>query len=369
MTGATGDAPGRSLTDILRRLGWAEIVVADPFAATPTDGRDDYRDELLLNRLRDRVRSINPGPDEGPRLDETRLDVICDKLHRAVAVPDLIDANRAVTELLLQGVVVDGRSDWDGGRSRTVKLIDWDIPERNDLRVIEKFRLDRPLDGGPRFVVLDHVLFVNGLPLAVVRNPSADREPTVGEAIADLRSYTGQREDGPRESVPVFFRSVQMLVATDGTAHAKLGTITSAPEHFAEWKTVEPVGRDQIIAEFGISPNRLTGLERLAAGVLRPSHLLDLVQNFTAFHSVEGRMVKLVARYPQFRAVQRIVRNLRTGRPPAPGRADGRGGTVWHTQGSGKSYTMAFIIRKMRSTPELSNFKVAAAGRSKEQCS
>src|SRR6185437_438141 len=289
------------------------VVVADPFAASPTDGRDDYHDALLLGQLRDRVRSINPGPDGRPWLDETRLEAVCDKLRRAAAVDDLIYANRAVTELLLLVVVVDRQPDWDGGRSRTVKLIDWNSPERNDLRVIEKFRLDRPLDGGPRFVVLDYVLFVNGLPLAVVRHPSADREPTVEEAIADLRSYTGQREDGPRESVPGFFRYLQLLVATDGTARAKLGTITSAPEHFAEWKTVEPASRDQIIAEFGISPNGLTGLERLAVGVLRPSHLLDLVQNFTAFHSMEGRMVKLVARYPQFRAVHRIVHNLRTG--------------------------------------------------------
>ena len=142
---------------------------------------------------------------------------------------------------------------------------------------------------------------------------------------------------------------------------AKLGTITSAPEHFAEWKTVEPASRDEIIAEFGISPNRLTGLERLAAGALRPSHLLDLAQNFTAFHNVGDRVVKLVARWPQFRAVQRIVRNLRAERTSASGRVDQRGGTIWHTQGSGKSYTMAFLIRKMRSTPELSNFKVVVA--------
>jgi type I restriction enzyme R subunit len=207
MTVATDDASGRSLTDILRRLGWAEVVVADPFAASPVDGRKDYHDELILDQLRDRVRSINSGPDGGPWLDETRLDIVCDKLRRAAAAADLVDANRAVTELLLQGVVVDGQPDWDGGRSRAVKLIDWDIPEHNDLRVIGNFRLDRPLDGGPRFVVLDYVLFVNGLPLAVVRHPSPDREPTVAEAIADLRSYTGQREDGPRESVPSTSRS------------------------------------------------------------------------------------------------------------------------------------------------------------------
>ncbi len=361
MAEATDSEPGRSLTDILRRLGWGEIVFADPFAVTPSDGRSDYHDELLFDRLRDRVRAINPGPDGQSWLDEARLDLICDRLRRAAAGDDLADSNRAVTEVLVQGVVVDGLPDWDGGRSRKVRLVDWDVPERNDLRVVEKFRLDRPPDGGPRFVMLDYVLFVNGLPLAVIRHPSPDREPTVGEAIADLRSYTGQRLDGPRETVPGFFRYVQMLVATDGMTQAKLGTITSAPEHFADWKTVEPASRDQIAAEFGVSPNRLSGLERLVAGVLRPSHLLDLVQNFTAFHNVDNRVVKLVARYPQFRTVQRIVRNLQTGRPSAAGRADTRGGTVWHTQGSGKSFTMAFLVRKMRTTPDLSGFKVAVA--------
>ena len=361
MTEATDGGPGRSLTDILRKLGWDEIVIADPFAAIPGDGRSDYHDELLSHRLRDRLRTINPGPGGQPWLDDSRLDLICDRLRRAAAGGDLVDSNRAVTEMLLQGVVVAGLPGWDGGRNRKVRLIDWDMPERNDLRVVEKFRLDRPADGGPRFVVLDYVLFVNGLPLAVIRHPSAEREPTVEEAIADLRSYTGQRLDGPRETVPGFFRYVQLLVATDGMMQAKLGTITSGPEHFADWKTVEPADRDQIVAEFGVSPSRLSGLERLIAGVFRPSNLFDLVQNFTAFHNVDNHVAKLVARYPQFRAVQRIVRNLRTGRPPATGRADTRGGTIWHTQGSGKSFTMAFLIRKMRTTPDLSGFKVAVA--------
>jgi hypothetical protein len=88
--------------------------------------------------------------------------------------------------------------------------------------------------------------------------------------------------------------------------------------------------------------------------VLRPNGIAATVMP-------HNRVVKLAARYPQFRAVQRIVRNLQTGRPPAAGRADTRGGTVWHTQGSGKSFTMAFLIRKMRTTPGLSGFKVAVA--------
>ena len=133
-----------------------------------------------------------------------------------------------------------GSPGWGGGRNRRIRLIDWDDPGGNDLRVIRNFRLDRPLDGGSPSVVLDYVLFVNGLPFAVIRDPAPDRAATVGEAIADLRSYTGARQDGPVESIPRFFAYVQALVATNGSTQAKLGTITSAPEHFAAWKTPSP---------------------------------------------------------------------------------------------------------------------------------
>src|SRR5262245_34342927 len=143
MTEATDGGPGRSLTDILRKLGWDEIVIADPFAAIPSDGRSDYHDDLLTHRLRDRLRAINPGPGGQPWLDDSRRGLSGDRRRRAAAGGDLVDSNPAVTALLLQGVIVAGLPGWDGGRNRKVRLIDWDMPERNDLRVVEKFRLDR----------------------------------------------------------------------------------------------------------------------------------------------------------------------------------------------------------------------------------
>jgi type I restriction enzyme, R subunit len=354
-------ASRRSVADLLRVLGWPEIIVAEPSSEAPEDGRDDYRDELLIDRFREYLRIINPGPDDAPWLDEHRLNLISDRVRQVATIPDLVQANKAFTELLLQGLVVSGLPSWDGGRNRRIRLIDWDDLVRNDLRVVRNFRLDRPPDGGSAWVVLDYVLFVNGLPLAVIRDPGPDRAPTVADAIADLRSYTGTRQDGPEESIPRLFAYVQLLIATNGSTQAKLGTITSAPEHFAEWKTVEPTSSKQIRAELGVSPDRLTGLECLVVGVLRPTLLLDLIRNFSAFRQTDDRVMKLVARYPQFRAVHRITRRLLTGIPGTPARRDERGGVVWHTQGSGKSYTMAFLIRKMRTTPGLSDFKAVVA--------
>ena len=355
-----GSGSGRSIAGLLTILGWTEIIAADPLSPVPDDGRDSYQDELLIDRFREYVHVINPGPDGNLWLDETRLNLICDQVRRTATISDLVEANKALTEILLSGLVVPGPPG-DDGRGRRIRLINWDEPARNDLRVVRNFRLDRPVDGGTPWIILDYVLFVNGLPLAVIRDPTSDREATVGDAIADLRAYTGARRDGPREAVSRFFGYAQVLVATDGMEHAKLGTITSPPEYFTEWKTVEPARSPQIRAEFGVSSAGLTSLEWLVVGVLRPAHLLDIVRNFTAFCQADDRVVKLVARYPQFRAVHRIVDRLRTGTPGAPGRRDQRGGVVWHTQGSGKSYTMAFLIRKLRSTPGLQDFKVVVA--------
>lgn len=354
-------ASGRPVSELLSVLGWSELIAADPWSEAPEDGRRDYREVLLLDRFREQIRAINPGPDGDPWLDEQRLTQISTQVDHVVGSLDLVEANKEFTELLLQGFIVPGLPGWDGGRGQRIRLVDWNNATRNDLRVIRNFRLDRPLDGGSTQVILDLVLFVNGLPLAVIRDPASDPAATVNRSIADLRSYTGMRQDGPVESIPRLFACAQLLVATNGGSKAKLGTITSAPEHFAAWKTTAPVSPDQVLEEFGVSPDRLSGLERLIIGVLRPGHLLDLVRNFTAFRQADDRTMKLVARYPQFKAVHEIIRRLLRRSPGTLDRRDDRGGVVWHTQGSGKSFTMAFLVRKLRTTPGLSGFKVVVA--------
>ncbi|MDQ2883196.1 MAG: HsdR family type I site-specific deoxyribonuclease [Actinomycetota bacterium] len=357
MTRAEPDDLGRSLDGLLHALGWPEHIGGAPHGDHPVDGRATWLDEIIESRLRAKLREINPGPNGEPWLDDARVDRIVNELRSTE--PGLVEANKQVTEVLLQGVRVEGLPGWDQGRTQVAALVDWDHPENNDLLLVTDFRLDRPHDGGARFVVLDAVLFVNGIPFAAIEGVRPDREPTVAEAIADLRAYTGTRLAGERQDVPLFFRFVQALVATNGD-EARVGTITSAPEHYAPWRTVEPATLEQVRVDLGYDRRAsLTQLETLAAGVLRPRHLLDIVRNFTVFHQIDGRTVKIVARYQQFRAVHRMIGRLLNGRTRVQtGRDDERGGVIWHTQGSGKSFTMAFLVRKMRTVPRLADFKV-----------
>ena len=136
-----------------------------------------------------------------------------------------------------------------------------------------------------------------------------------------------------------------------------MGTFTAEDEHFAEWKTTEPVPEADVCVSLGVTA--LSSQERLVAGMLAPERLLDLVRHFTLFMQAGTQTVKVVARYQQYRAVHRALDRLTTGATRAQdGESDRRGGIVWHTQGSGKSLTMVFLVRAMRTHPDLVRFKV-----------
>jgi len=366
------DEVEQPLGKLLQVLGWGKPLDGAPQdGGLPTDPaaseRGSFSDEILVKRFREAVRAINPGPDGSPWLDEARLSYIQEQVLRTrdlVSSTGPVVANQALTKLLHEGVQVDGLPEWEGGRRRTIQLIAWDDWQANDLVAVRQFSLRRPNDGGSAFAVFDLVLCVNGLPLVVVECKNPHLPSAVAHGIEDLRSYTGERESGTRASVPGFFRFVQVLIATDG-ADAKLGTISSAPEHFVAWKTVAPASLEQasrdLAAAWGprSSVLKLTEAEQLYTGVLRPAHLLDLIRNFTVFVTPDGRLVKIVARYQQFRAVHAMVRQLTVGRTKVGGAdRDERGGVLWHTQGSGKSLTMVFLVRKMRATEGLDKFKI-----------
>ncbi|WP_433431962.1 type I restriction endonuclease subunit R [Nonomuraea sp. CA-141351] len=342
----------------LLALGWREHLDGSRGAAIPSDpdhsDRDSFTEHLLRRRFRKAVQQINTRPGGEEWLDDARLDAIEAVFTRPPA-GGLLERNQAVTELLLKGVPVEGVPDWDSGKVKTARLVDWDDPAANDLLVVNQFRV-RTANSS---VVFDLVLFVNGIPLVVVEAKRPGREGGIGEAIADLRAYTGERASGPDDGVPDFFRFVQLLVATDGD-RSRLGTISSEPEHYAIWRTVEPAAARQVRAELGIGAGLpFTESEMLTAGVLRPEHLLDIVRNFIVVHQNDDRKVKIVARYQQFRAVWRMVERLRNRRSKLQGAArDERGGILWHTQGSGKSLTAVFLIRKMRTVRRLSRFKI-----------
>ena len=310
--------------------------------------------------LRQKLHELNLRDGE-PWLDEGRLSEAVSALTR-VSASELVEANQIATELLLKGFTVDGLPDWNAGRGQTIQYIDWAHPEHNQFTVINQFRVDCPPghDRGKGFVVPDLVLFVNGIPLVVVECKSPSVTEPLAEAIDQLRRYSNQRranfEVEDNEGNESLFHTSQLLIATSFD-HTRVGCIGASFDDFASWKTVTPLKENDVAASLG--KEKLSEQERTIAGMLSKSHLLDIVRHFTLFMQPGGQTIKAVCRYQQFRAVSKAVQRLQSGKTrQEDGEYDRRGGLIWHTQGSGKSLTMVFLVRKLRTDPKLRRFKV-----------
>jgi type I restriction enzyme, R subunit len=201
------------------------------------------------------------------------------------------------------------------------------------------------------------VLFVNGIPLVVIECKSPKISSPMEQGIHQLLRYSNQRaEVGEDEGCERLFYYNQVMVSTF-YQEARAATIGAGYEHYMEWKDTSPVPMSEVAESLG--KKNLKSQEMLVAGMLRKGHLLDIIRNFIVYDQVDGRQVKLICRYQQFRAVQKAIHRLTTGKTRKEhGDADQRGGIVWHTQGSGKSLTMVFLVRKMRTIPGLKNFKM-----------
>jgi len=346
----------------LEGLGWTHIEgsIDDP-AVT---GRGSFAEVVQEAVLRERLRAINLRGGE-PWLDDTRLAEAVAAITRLGAAK-LMEANQKATELLLKGITVDGLPGWDGGRGQTIHYIDWDTPANNRFTVVNQYRVDCPpdYDSGKKFIVPDLVLLVNGIPLVVVECKSPSVPEPLAEAVNQLRRYSNQRkasfEVEDNEGNEQLFASVQLLVATSFD-EARVGCIGAGLAHFAQWKTVVgPDGRgSEQEAATALGKSALSEQERLIAGLLAPAQLLDVVRHFMLFMQAGGQTIKTVCRYQQYRAVNHAVTRLKTGQTRLEhGESDQRGGIVWHTQGSGKSLTMVFLVRKLRTDDRLRRFKV-----------
>lgn len=336
-------------------LGWSHIEGSK--LESSVTGRESFRESIIEPRLRQALRQINSGPDGRPWLDDSRLSEAVAALTRT-ETGKLIEINERMTERLLEGISVAGLPEWDQGRNQPVKFIDFDHPERNEFLAVNQFRIDEPGGQAKKFVAPDVVLFVNGIPLVVIECKSPYITDPMAEGINQLRRYANQRNLGAPEGNEKLFWTNQFVVSTYGDK-ARVGTFTSEAEHFLEWKDAAPLSRDQLADQLGKPAAELTGQELLVSGMLTPANLLDIVRHYTLFAEIGGRRIKLVARYQQYRAVLKALNRLRTGKTrQADGEHDRRGGLIWHTQGSGKSLTMVFLVRAMRSDPLLRAFKV-----------
>lgn len=396
----------------LEKMGW-EWLTGDTDVPELTE-RANFREVMLKDRLAKALRKINLGPDGQPWLDDVRIDRAIRQLELTAGLR-LMEANRQVTELLLTGTVTDGLPGWDAGRQQPLRYIDFDNSENNDFLVINQFKVQ--LTSGRGHIIPDAVLFVNGIPLVVAEFKSPGIEAPIAQAINQLLRYSNQRKElypeqhTEDEGAERLFHANQLLIASN-FFEARAATIGAPPEIYLEWADTSPVPMSKVGEEVGLIPRtleiaeaeevasaelRALGPEQadragiplfyrqkpgdasndtaesakpaagkglasqqiLVAGMLRPRHLLDVMRNFTLFQSGEGKTRKVVARYQQFRAVYKAVERLKTGRSRLAGaERDERGGIVWHTQGSGKSLTMVFLVRKMRTLGDLRKFKI-----------
>ncbi|PXF57549.1 MAG: restriction endonuclease subunit R [Deltaproteobacteria bacterium] len=336
----------------LKGMGW-DHVEGDIDVPYLTE-RESFRDVLLTGRLRKAIKEINLDDGGEPWLDDDRVNEVVSRLERITA-PKLLEANKEAFDLIVQGIEVAGDPDKHDGREKNVAVIDFDHPERNDFIAINQFRVDVP--GGKTFIGPDIVLFVNGIPLVVVECKSPKISHPMEEGINQLLRYSNQRQEVEEdEGCERLFYYNQFLVSTF-RQEARAATVGAGYEHYMEWKDTSPVPMSEVAKYLG--KENLNSQEILVAGMLRKEHLLDIIRNYILFDQVEGRQMKLMCRYQQFRAVHKAIHRIRTGKTKREhGDADQRGGIIWHTQGSGKSLTMVFLVRKMRNLPDLKKFKV-----------
>ena len=332
----------------LQAQGWDIIDQGREIPSDPARSRRaSFRQWLLPEVFTRSVAAINPGASGSSWLTDKQLLDLQEQLLRQ---PNrtLLEANEAVQKLVLKAQV--DANEETGEQDPVVRLIDFDTPENNHFLAINQFRIDTP-GCVKQFIIPDIVLFVNGIPLAVVECKKGG--PTCAnpmeEAFRQLQRDMNRREDtaahGLKEGEPRLFHSNLLLIRSSGT-EADYGTITSGEEHFYPWKTLWP--RENSEAE-GLNPQ-----QRLIAGMLNKPNLLRLLRTCSVFMDTDGGpRIKVVGRYQQFRAAGRILERLRDGKT-----AEDKSGVVWHTQGSGKSLTMVFLARMLRASKDLHDYKI-----------
>ena len=325
----------------LRSLGWSTVHGPDISPDGENAERGTYDEVVLKRRLRDALGRLNPGLPE-----ETLEDAFRKLTQPGGTTPEA--RNRDFHRMVADGATVEYKTDGGEIRGTQARAVDFENPEANDWLAVNQFTVREDKD--PRRP--DVVLFVNGLPLGVVefKNPM-DETATVYSAFRQLQTYKAE--------IPTLLSMNMMLVVSDGL-QARIGTLTAGWEWFKTWRAIDDEPR-----------NPKPELEVMLDGVCERERFLSLVRDFIVFEDDgSGRILKKMAGYHQFHAVQVAVAetlraaklNRKTEKPAerrnrkqGGGPGDRRIGVVWHTQGSGKSLTMAFYAGRIVREPAMEN--------------
>ena len=326
--------PNNEYTDVelpaiqlFQSLGYTYID-GTTLAPELTDERNSMREVILGKRLTNALKKINPWISPENLRKVVRDVTIINKAS-------MLEANQHFYEMLVKYTSVD-QDLGKGRKGQTVKLIDFDNPENNEFLVVNQFKVQGPKQN----IIPDLVVFVNGIPLAVIECKSPYITNPMYCGIDQLQRYCNRRKPEDNEGAERLFWYNQIMVSTYRDL-AKLGTITSRPEHFLEWKDPYPAkveGKSQDI---------------LIHGVFRKENFLQQIRNFIVFEATDGKVLKKYCRYQQYRAVLKTIERIKSG-----DNRKTKGGIIWHTQGSGKSLTMVFLASAIRRDPDLYDYKL-----------
>lgn len=303
-------------------LEWLEEmdyeIVEGPDIAPDGDyaERESFHDVVLVERLRDSLQKINPTL-ERKVIEEAIQKVI------ANASPNIVLNNKQFHKLVTDGIEIQTQGTDGYNPTVSVYVFDFKNPKNNDFMAVNQFTVIEG-QGNKR---PDIIVFVNGLPLVVIELKNATNEDVdITDAYNQLQTY--------KQAIPTLFRYNAFLIASDGV-NARVGSLTANEERFMKWRTVD--------GETLASPAE-PQLEVMIKGVLEPSRLLDVVQNFILFQTDGVDTFKILAAYHQYHAVNKAVEKAKIATAQD---GDHKIGVVWHTQGSGKSLSMVFYAGKL----------------------
>ena len=325
MSVITEDTVEYAAIEWFQSLGYGHVDGRTIAPGEPDAERDSFGDVVLERRLREAIDRLNPATPSEAREDAVR------KVLR-VEGPSLIAANQTFHRMFSEGVEVEYRRPDGSIAGDRVLVADFEHPEANDWLVVNQFTVIE----GQHHRRPDLVVFLNGLPIAVLELKNAANEnASIRNAFRQLQTY--------KDQIQTLFRFNQILVISDGL-QARAGSLTANWEWFKVWRTVE--GEQEAAASS-------LELEVLVRGMFDRQRLLTLMRNFIAFEQDErGRTTKILAGYHQFHAVNNAVeQTLRA----SQGDGDRRAGVVWHTQGSGKSLSMLFYAGRISRNVEMAN--------------
>lgn len=296
--------------------------------------RRDYREVLLYYRLEAAIRKHNP------ELDEDGVYEALSEINESIFpyTLDSMDANERIRAKLV-GLSKSGSLEpitvlqnfGEGNVEKTVRLFDFDKPEKNDFLVTNQFQLD----GLKQPIFPDIVIYVNGIPLVIIECKSPSIKDPINEAVE--KNFERYQTRGAGYERLMFFN--HFLIATCGIL-ARHGTLGSSVNHYARWSEAYPLTEEEIEKMSGGKKPREQ--EILISGMLSKSHILDLLKNYVIYETYGNKKIKKLAKHQQYRGVTKSVERLNLEEDIAD-----QGGVIWHTQGSGKSLSMLWLATQL----------------------